>query len=32
MDHAIRVSLQLLNVNAHKIARSNFKSLKKHMG
>jgi hypothetical protein len=32
MDHATRVSNQLLNVNAYKITRSKFKSLKKHIG
>jgi hypothetical protein len=30
-DHATRVSLQLLNVNAHKIAISKFRSLKEHI-
>jgi hypothetical protein len=31
-NHATRFSFQLLNVNAHKITRSKFRSLKKHMG
>jgi hypothetical protein len=32
MDHAIRVSFQLLNVNAHKITRSKFRSFKETHG
>jgi hypothetical protein len=32
MDHATRVSIQLLNVNAHAITISKFGSVKKHMG
>jgi hypothetical protein len=32
MDHATRVSFQLLNVNAHTITISKFRSLKKHIG
>jgi hypothetical protein len=31
-DHATRVSIQLLNVNAHTMTISKFRSLKKHMG
>jgi hypothetical protein len=32
MDHATRVSFQLLNVNAHTITRSKFRSFKKTLG
>jgi hypothetical protein len=32
MDHATRVSFQLLNVNAHIITRSKFRSFKKTLG
>jgi hypothetical protein len=32
MDHATRVSFQLLNVNAHTITRSNFRSFKETQG
>jgi hypothetical protein len=32
MDHATRVSLQLLNVNAHTITRSKFRSFKETLG
>jgi hypothetical protein len=32
MDHATRVSFQLLNVNAHTITRSKFKSFKETQG
>jgi hypothetical protein len=32
MDHATRVSFQLLNVNAHTITRSTFRGLKKTLG
>jgi hypothetical protein len=32
MDHAARVSFQLLNVNAHTIIRSKFKSFKETRG
>jgi hypothetical protein len=31
-DHATRVSIQLLNVNAHTRTISKFRSLKKHRG
>jgi hypothetical protein len=31
-DHATRVSIQLLNVNAHKITRSKFRSYKETHG
>jgi hypothetical protein len=31
-DHATRVSIQLLDVNAHAITISNFRSAKKHIG
>jgi hypothetical protein len=32
MDYATRVSFQLLNVNAHTITRSNFRSFKETLG
>jgi hypothetical protein len=32
MDHATRVSFQLLNVNAHTIIRSKFRSFKETQG
>jgi hypothetical protein len=32
MDHATRVSFQLLNVNAHTITRSKFRSIKETKG
>jgi hypothetical protein len=32
MDHATRVSIQLLNVNAHTITRSKFRSFKETQG
>jgi hypothetical protein len=32
MDHATRVSFQLLNVNAHTITRSKFRSFKETPG
>jgi hypothetical protein len=32
MDHATRVSFQLLNVNAHTITRSKFRSFKETQG
>jgi hypothetical protein len=32
MDHAPRVSFQLLNVNAHTITRSKFRSFKETLG
>jgi hypothetical protein len=32
MDHATRVSFQLLNVNAHTITRSKFRSFKETLG
>jgi hypothetical protein len=32
MDHATRVSIQLLNVNAHAITRSKFRSFKETHG
>jgi hypothetical protein len=32
MDHATRVSFQLLNVNAHTITRSDFRSFKETHG
>jgi hypothetical protein len=32
MDHATRASFQLLNVNAHSITRSKFKSFKETLG
>jgi hypothetical protein len=32
MDHATRVSIQLLNVNAHTITISKFRIVKKHIG
>jgi hypothetical protein len=32
MDHATRVSFQLMNVNAHTIARSKFRSFKETLG
>jgi hypothetical protein len=32
MDHATRVSFQLLNINAHTITRSKFRSFKETLG
>jgi hypothetical protein len=32
MDHATRVSFQLLNINAHTITRSKFRSFKETQG